>query len=316
MSRRCGRTTVGSVPPRLQLPEHTTAHSTSRRSTACASSPSTRVRQASNDYSDFPDETPDFWYRANIFNYINTTNPDVSGTFKFLIQELQCAEDAHERVWIIGHVLSGWDGTNPMPNPTNLFHQIVERYSPHVIAGVFFGHTHEDENMIWYANNGTQMTAETALTPGWIGPSVTPLTNLNSGFRMYEVDTGDFEVYDSYTFFANVSAFPALDKTSAGPTFYFEYSARQAYPIGWPDDAPLNATYWHKVTELMARNHTYVAFQNSVQGKRSALTPDCTSDECAEARICYFRSASQPLARRCTPGYGSVQSRFGSGGEG
>ena len=165
----------------------------------------------------------DFWYRSNILNYINTTNPDVSGTFKFLIKELQAAENACERVWIIGHVLSGWDGSNPLPNPTNLFYQIVDRYSPHVIAGVFFGHTHEDQNMIFYANNGTVRNADTALTPAWIGPSVTPLTNLNTGFRMYEVDTGTFEVLESYTFFANVSSFAGLG-TSAGPTFQYEFS--------------------------------------------------------------------------------------------
>lgn len=136
-----------------------------------------------------------------VLNYfsINTTNPDVSGTFKFVIEELQAAEDAGERVWLFGHVLSGWDGTNPIANPTNLFYQIVDRYSPHVIANVFFGHTHEDELMIYYANNATVQTSDTALMSGWIGPSVTPLTNLNSGFRMYEVDTGNFEVYEAYT---------------------------------------------------------------------------------------------------------------------
>jgi len=48
----------------------------------------------------------------------NTTNPDNSGNLKFLAEELQAAEDAGERVWILGHVLSGWDGTNPVPNPT------------------------------------------------------------------------------------------------------------------------------------------------------------------------------------------------------
>ena len=50
----------------------------------------------------------DFWYRSNILNFINTTNPDVSGMQKFLIEELQAAEDAGQRVWILGHVLSGW----------------------------------------------------------------------------------------------------------------------------------------------------------------------------------------------------------------
>ena len=100
----------------------------------------------------------DFWYKSNYFNFINTTDPDTSGIFSFMIQELQAAEDAHERVWIIAHVLTGWDGrvflsnatkiladanysTNPLPNPTDLFYQIVDRYSPHVIANIFFGHT-------------------------------------------------------------------------------------------------------------------------------------------------------------------------------
>jgi hypothetical protein len=95
----------------------------------------------------------DFWYRSNFLNFINTSNPDVSGSFEFLIDELQAAEDNGERVWLFAHVLSGWDGSNPLPNPTNLFYQIVERYSPHVIANIFFGHTHEDQFMLYYANN-------------------------------------------------------------------------------------------------------------------------------------------------------------------
>ena len=53
----------------------------------------------------------DFWYRSNFLNYINTSNPDVSGMQHFLISELQAAEDAKERVWIVGHVLTGWDGS-------------------------------------------------------------------------------------------------------------------------------------------------------------------------------------------------------------
>lgn len=65
----------------------------------------------------------DFWYKSNYLNFINTTNPDNSGNLHFLAQELQAAEDAGERVWILGHVLSGWDGTNPIPNPTDLFYQ-------------------------------------------------------------------------------------------------------------------------------------------------------------------------------------------------
>jgi sphingomyelin phosphodiesterase len=71
----------------------------------------------------------------------------------------------------------------------NLFYQIVDRFAPHVIANIFFGHTHEDQLSIFYANNATVQSAETAQTVSWIGPSLTPLTNLNSGFRLYEVDS-------------------------------------------------------------------------------------------------------------------------------
>lgn len=242
----------------------------------------------------------DLYYRSNIYNFINSTNPDNSGIFSFLIQELQAAEDAGERVWIIGHVLTGWDGFNPLLNPSNLFYAIVDRYSPHVIANVFFGHTHEDQVIIYYANNGTVQSASQALTTGWIGPSITPGTNVNSGYRLYEVDTCTFDVYDAYTFYADVNTFPTLNAT--GPTFQFEYSTRDAYPIGWPEDAPLNATYWHQVTVAMEANRTLVEIFNTFQGKSSILSPNCTSDACAKAKVCYIRSGSAPLGKQCPQG--------------
>jgi hypothetical protein len=242
----------------------------------------------------------DFYYKSNFYNFINSTDPDNSGMLKFLIRELQAAEDAGERVWILGHVLTGWDGSNPLLNPTDLFYTIVDRYSPHVIANVFFGHTHEDQIMIYYANNGTVQNASQALTTGWIGPSITPGTNLNSGYRMYEVDTGSFDIYEAYTFYADVNSFPSLSNT--GPTWKFEYSTRDTYAIGWPDNAPLNATYWHQVTVAMEANRTLVEIFNTFQGKSSVRSPNCTSDACAKAKVCYMRSGSAALGRQCPQG--------------
>jgi sphingomyelin phosphodiesterase len=66
----------------------------------------------------------DFWYSANLFNYINLTQADTSGMLRFLTDELQDAEDQGDRVWIMGHVLSGWDGTDPLEAPSNLFYQM------------------------------------------------------------------------------------------------------------------------------------------------------------------------------------------------
>ena len=49
---------------------------------------------------------------------------------------------------------------------------------------------------------------------------------------------------------------------------------------------------------------------NGFQGKMSVKTPNCTSQACADAKVCYMRSGSAPLGKQCPQGYGSVQSPF------
>lgn len=235
-------------------------------------------------------------------NLVNTTEPDNSGVFSWMIEELQKAEGHGERVWLFGHVPSGWDGYDPLPDPTNIFYQIGGRYSPHVIAEIFFGHNHEDQFMIYHANNGTVQNADTVLATGWLGPSVTPLTNVNSAFRMYEVDTGNFNVYEAYTFFSNVSEYSGLH--GKGPTFQLEYSTRDTYnpAAGWDEKAPLNATFWHRVTEAMDEDGELVTLHNYLQGRKSVKSPVCNTPECRRAKICYMRSGSTALGYRCPQG--------------
>lgn len=266
----------------------------------------------------------DLYYKNNYYAFLHAANPDFSGIFSFLIRELQRAEDEGQRVFVVGHVLSGWDGSNALPNGADLFYQIIERYSPHVIANVFFGHTHEDQAFIYYRNNGTNQTAGNAIASAWVGPSITPLTNLNSGFRMYEMDTGSWEIMEAYTFYADVDRFETLNVTAssdadadsapAGPVFHFEYSTRAAYgpAANWPEDAPLNATFWHRVTEAIEidKSHRLVNEMNLYQSKSSVRTPNCTSDACSAAKVCYMRSGNAALGRACPQGFSSVQSPF------
>ncbi|KAG1817992.1 sphingomyelin phosphodiesterase [Suillus subaureus] len=255
--------------------------------------PEATVAYASTHYAAYAVTRPDglkiisldtnLWYTYvdNYYSYINSTEPDPYGILQFLTDELQASEDAGERVWITGHVLSGWDGTAAQVNPTNLY--------------IFYGHTHEDQLSIFYANNGTVMTAETALTASWIGPSLTPLTNLNSGFRVYV---------------SNVNEYPALDdQTEVGPSYYLEYSTRDAYGgnITWGANDPLNATWWHLVTEQMQADPTLVQTFNTYQSKSSVAGLNCTG-ECIPAKICYMRSGSSSLAyQNCPAGYSSTQ---------
>ena len=153
--------------------------------------------------------------------------------------------------------------------------------------------------MIYYANNGTSQTAANALTAGWIGPSLTPNKTKTSGYRMYEVDTGDFSIYDAYTSYSDVSSFTKLNASETGPVFKLEYSTREAYPIEWPGDAPLNATYWHKVTEAMEKDHSLVSKFVTFQSKSSVKGEKCTTNACAKATICYMRSGSVALGKEC-----------------
>jgi len=56
---------------------------------------------------------------------------------------------------------------------------------------------------------------------------------------------------------SDVSSYPGLDgQTQFGPTYVHEYSTRSAYGsnIAWGVDDPLNATWWHLVTERESRS--------------------------------------------------------------
>lgn len=46
---------------------------------------------------------------------------------------------------------AGWDGTSALLNGPNLLYQIIDRFSPHVIANVFMGHIHDEVRYIYYA---------------------------------------------------------------------------------------------------------------------------------------------------------------------
>ncbi|GME43568.1 hypothetical protein GTA08_BOTSDO01669 [Neofusicoccum parvum] len=161
----------------------------------------------------------DFWYTANPFNFFDFTNPDSSGVLRFLIEELQAAEDAGQRVWIIGHVPSGYGGTGingkALNNPSALFYSIVRRFSPSTIAGIFWGHLHYDQLMIYYdyglssgsessLRNTTDVDYAQPLAWAHIAPSITPLTGLNAGWTLYQVDAKTFEVVNWQTYIANI----------------------------------------------------------------------------------------------------------------
>lgn len=271
----------------------------------------------------------DFWYKKNPFAYMDLDEPDPSGMLRWFTDELQEAEDQNERVWVVAHVLTGWDGKDSLENPTNLFYHIVSRYS-HTIAHLFFGHTHQDQFQLFYhATNGnsTSVSRKTqdVRAMAFIGPSLTPLSHVQPSLRVYDVDPETYEVMDYSQYFTPISEFRHAKKQ--GPVWHLLYKARETYhnftashqagtyaagvPLHngiWPKSAPLNASFWAALTDEMELRPELIELHQLYQGRNSPFTPSCASKECHEAKVCYMRSGSTSLGLACPKGYSSVQS--------
>ena len=275
----------------------------------------------------------DFWYQYNFYAYINSANPDFSGMLRFLTDELLDAEKCGDRVWIVGHVLTGWNGKEALASPTNLFYQIVSRFAPHTLGAIYFGHTHEDQFEVFYFNdNGndksTDQSTEKAVSIAYIAPSITPYQNLNPTFRVYSVHPVTYEIMDYDQYYASIPTFDDLveSKANHGPVWRKLYSARDAYGdfhassqrntykagveldhARWPWNAPLNGTFWAAVTDEMEQRPELVQTWAEYTSSMSPRAKQCTSKKCQEAVICYMRSGSTNLGLKCNGDYSSFQ---------
>ncbi|KAI0083450.1 sphingomyelin phosphodiesterase [Irpex rosettiformis] len=240
-----------------------------------------------------------YWYKQNFWLYDqNNQVPDPNGLLAFLVSQLQAAEDAGQRAWIIGHIPSG---KSDFPHDqSNYYDQIVQRYK-NTIAAQFFGHSHKDEFEIAYSDWNNQ-TADTADSIEFIGPALTP-TSGNPAFKLYDVDPDTFEVMDMKVYFTNVSD-PTFHES---PTWQLYYSARESYgplvdPILGPEDA-LNASFWHRLTEVFEQNGTAFQLWNTRLSRGGAVS-SCTGD-CIQTAICDMRAArSENNCDVTSPGIG------------
>lgn len=73
----------------------------------------------------------------NLYNYWDTEDFDTSGSFKFLADELVACEENGRYAWIIAHVPPGGDDDDAIPKPSAVFSKIIQRFSPHIITGIF-----------------------------------------------------------------------------------------------------------------------------------------------------------------------------------
>lgn len=225
-----------------------------------------------------------FYYKYNFFAYTEPMEHDPNNQLKWLIDELQAAETASERVWLISHIPSG--NSDHFHDHSHYFDQIIQRYDA-TIAALFFGHTHLDEFQISYSDYNNR-TWDTATAMGYIAPSMTPTSGPPS-FRVHDIDPVTFGVLDFTQYIADIGA---PDQTSLEWVSY--YSAKEAYgsklasPVTDPS-AELSPAFWHNVTVAM-ENESAVFGDFWARRTRGFQVPSCTGD-CMSGEICALRGA-------------------------
>lgn len=227
------------------------------------------------------------FYRGNIWLYdSNTVQPDPDGLFAWLASELQEAEDAGQRAWIIGHLPPG--KPDCLRNPSNYFNQVLQRYAE-TIAGVFAGHTHADEFEIGYSDNNNK-TAATANLMTYIGGGATP-NGRNPSFRVYDVDPDTYDIMDIKVYLSNLSS-PTFQ---SGPTWDLYYSTRDLYgpltspPLG--DVEPLGPVFYHRLTERFAVDQeAFNLFYERLNGGWYKVANTTCVTTCRTEWMCYLRA--------------------------
>ncbi|CAH1238967.1 SMPD1 [Branchiostoma lanceolatum] len=225
-----------------------------------------------------------YCYSLNWWLLLNTTDP--AGQLQWLAQQLQQAEDAGEKVHIIGHIppgtgecLSAWSWN---------YYRIIDRYES-TVAAQFFGHTHKDHFELFYdMKNRTRPT-----NIAYIGPSVTPYQYLNPGYKVYEIDgnyTGSsLHVVNQQTYIMNLTEANLTDK----PSWKLEYDTKEAYNM-----SSMTPADWDKFVHQLEKDDKLFQLFYSYYYK-SAPTQPC-DQKCRTALICDLKTARSNDPSMCT----------------
>lgn len=216
-----------------------------------------------------------FCYRMNFWLLVDSVDP--AGQLKWLVTELQKAENHEEKVYIIGHVppgdpecLSEWQ--------RNYF-KILSRYENTVVAQ-FFGHTHTDSFQVSYNHQSSQPE-----TIAYIAGSVTPHIKLNPGFRIYHIDAdrqdnkqSTWSVVDHENYILNITE----ANISKRAQWKLEYSAKKAYKM-----TSLLPGDWDKVIKKMQSDENL--FQTFYRNYHKSYPVKKCSLECKKRHFCALR---------------------------
>jgi len=157
----------------------------------------------------------------NFFLFLEFQDP--AAELDWLVDQLLESELAGQKVHIISHIPPG--NSDCLSAWGREYSKIINRFE-NTVTAQFYGHTHNDEFMIFYDAEDRAR----AVNMGFVTPSITTFTGLNPAYRIYTMDGhyegSSFRILESETYIFNLTAAnqagPDVD-----PVWYKLYTAPQ-----------------------------------------------------------------------------------------
>ncbi|XP_031624227.1 sphingomyelin phosphodiesterase-like [Contarinia nasturtii] len=214
---------------------------------------------------------------SNLNFWLLTESKDPSEELEWLINELQSAENANEKVHIIGHIPPG--NQDCLRIWSHNYYDIIARFE-NTVAAQFFGHTHFDEFEVFYDPKNLSRATNIA----YVGPSLTSYWDLNPGYRIYYID-GDHNdttrmVVDHETWILDLEEANILNN----PIWRKSYSAKHAYSM-----KGLRPIDWDGLIKRMENDDDLFDLYFRNYWKQSPFRPECDT-ECKRDILCQAKS--------------------------
>ncbi|BGO91484.1 hypothetical protein JCM10020v2_003139 [Rhodotorula toruloides] len=239
-----------------------------------------------------------YWSEQNYWLYVSDWPEwDPNGIISWLAKELDAAEKAGQRAWLIGHSPPG--RRDVFREQSNYVYQIIQRYR-HTIAAQLYGHAHWDEWELGY-EDPKKPTSESAIAVALLAGSVTPRSG-DPVFRVYRI-SATYEVLDFTVYHADMFA-PGYQQGPSWKPFYSARDYNQFLDAPFPPNAPLNATFWSLVTDALEKNDSaWDAFEK--YDAHGAWGRGCNGNAaCRKEQLCVLRAMrSEDSCEVIKPGF-------------
>ena len=160
---------------------------------------------------------------CNNQNFWLLTDPeDPDNSLNYLVDVLKKAENANEKVHIIGHIAPGITPDCIKQWSLN-YNNIIRRFAPKTVVGSFFGHMHTD--MFEIITSDDEQT--NPISVNFMSPSLTTYDGGHPAYRIFETNS-DYEVSDFWTYIS-YGTDEELNNPDVEPKWRLEYQASEFY---------------------------------------------------------------------------------------